>query len=70
MHVKGFGAGYLVDDVAATTRFYADVVGLAVTAELDWFASVNAGRPAKRSASCSGGTSRSRRATGRGRRPG
>ena len=45
MQVKGFGAGYLVDDVAATTRFYADVVGLAVTVELDWFASVNAGAP-------------------------
>lgn len=45
MQVKGFGAGYLVDDVAATTRFYADVVGLPVTVELDWFASVNAGAP-------------------------
>jgi len=45
MQVKGFGAGYLVDDVAATTRFYTDVVGLAVTVELDWFASVNAGAP-------------------------
>lgn len=45
MQVKGFGAGYLVDDVAATTRFYADVIGLPVTVELDWFASVNAGAP-------------------------
>lgn len=45
MQVKGFGAGYLVDDVAATTRFYRDVVGLPVTVELDWFASVNAGAP-------------------------
>ncbi|GHG00639.1 MULTISPECIES: VOC family protein [Amycolatopsis] len=45
MQVKGFGAGYLVDDVAATTRFYADVVGLPITVELDWFASVNAGAP-------------------------
>lgn len=45
MQVKGFGAGYLVDDVAATTRFYEDVVGLPVTVELDWFASVNAGAP-------------------------
>ncbi|MEV6877587.1 VOC family protein [Amycolatopsis sp. NPDC051128] len=45
MQVKGFGAGYLVDDVAATTRFYADVIGLPVTVELDWFASLNAGAP-------------------------
>ncbi|WP_103348827.1 VOC family protein [Amycolatopsis sp. CA-128772] len=45
MQVRGFGAGYLVDDVAATTRFYADVIGLPVTVELDWFASVNAGAP-------------------------
>ena len=45
MQVKGFGAGYLVDDVAATTRFYADVIGLPVTVELDWFASVNVGMP-------------------------
>ncbi|MCR6483291.1 VOC family protein [Amycolatopsis sp. OK19-0408] len=45
MQVKGFGAGYLVDDVAATTRFYKDVVGLPVTVELDWFASINAGAP-------------------------
>jgi catechol 2,3-dioxygenase-like lactoylglutathione lyase family enzyme len=45
MQVKGFGAGYLVDDVAATTRFYRDVIGLPVTVELDWFASVNAGAP-------------------------
>ncbi|WP_410671791.1 VOC family protein [Amycolatopsis sp. cmx-4-68] len=45
MQVKGFGAGYLVDDVAATTRFYADVIGLPVTVELPWFASVNAGAP-------------------------
>ncbi|SFW74145.1 VOC family protein [Amycolatopsis australiensis] len=45
MQVKGFGAGYLVDDVAATTRFYADVIGLPVTVELDWFASINAGAP-------------------------
>ncbi|GAB3163612.1 VOC family protein [Amycolatopsis sp. NPDC004378] len=45
MQVKGFGAGYLVDDVAATTRFYRDVVGLPVTVELDWFASINAGAP-------------------------
>ena len=45
MQVKGFGAGYLVDDVAETTRFYRDVIGLPVTVELDWFASVNAGAP-------------------------
>src|SRR2546429_9988363 len=45
MQVKGFGAGYLVDDVAETARFYRDVVGLPVTVELDWFASVNAGAP-------------------------
>ncbi|MEU0789916.1 VOC family protein [Amycolatopsis sp. NPDC005961] len=45
MQVKGFGAGYLVDDVAATTRFYREVIGLPVTVELDWFASVNAGAP-------------------------
>ncbi|MDQ7806994.1 VOC family protein [Amycolatopsis sp. A133] len=45
MQVKGFGAGFLVDDVAATTRFYADVIGLPVTVELDWFGSVNAGAP-------------------------
>ncbi|MDX3195925.1 VOC family protein [Streptomyces sp. MN03-5084-2B] len=45
MQVNGFGAGYLVDDVAATARFYADVIGLPVTVELDWFASVNAGVP-------------------------
>lgn len=45
MQVKGFGAGYLVDDVAATARFYRDVIGLPVTVEIDWFASVNVGVP-------------------------
>src|SRR2546430_17040035 len=45
MEVKGFGGGCLGDDVAAATRFYKDVIGLPVTVELDWFASVNAGAP-------------------------
>jgi catechol 2,3-dioxygenase-like lactoylglutathione lyase family enzyme len=43
LRVTGFGAGIIVGDVAATTRFYVDVIGLAVTVQLDWFASVNVG---------------------------
>ncbi|GAA4551113.1 VOC family protein [Amycolatopsis samaneae] len=45
MQVKGFGAGVLVEDVAATTRYYREYFGLAVTVELDWFSSLNVGAP-------------------------
>ncbi|MFD9964107.1 VOC family protein [Amycolatopsis sp. NPDC058986] len=45
MQVKGFGAGVLVDDVAATTRYYREHFGFEVTVELDWFSSLNVGVP-------------------------
>lgn len=45
MQIKGFGGGILVDDIAETTRWWQQHLGLTVTVELDWFSSLNLGVP-------------------------